>query len=351
MKTNDFFTVDSLLQEAVRNGTTPAAVIEVGRGEEILYRGAYGRLSDEPDATLCNMETRFDLASVSKCIGVGSLVFQSIDEGVLDLQDPLSCFWNVPKDKQNITIQQILTHTAGFSTGIHLWRTAALPSDCVRTILNQPLVYEPGTQELYCCAGFILLGKLLEMLYHEPLNVLVQKRVLNPLKTEGMGYCPTGENIAATERQSDGTLLCGVVHDENARFLSGVSGNAGLFADAADVGKYVRMLYRGGIADDGTKLFSKAVFREACRNYTPGMAQNRGLAFYLPSHVDGYAGELFPEGSIGHTGFTGTSFTLDLQSGIYVVLLANRVCPKRDNTKMTRLRRVVHNAVYAAINP
>lgn len=351
LKAYDFSNLDTVLSAAVENGTAPAISVEIGMGNEVLYRQAYGKITCEENAPQCNEQTRFDLASITKCIAVGTLVFQAVDAGVLDLQDTLNLYFDAPKEKSDITIRQLVTHTAGFSTGLHLWEAGTPPEECVKTVLQAPLAYEPGTRELYCCAGFILLGKLLERLYGQSLDELTKERVLIPLKTASMGYCPSGENIAATERQADGTLLCGTVHDENARFLNGISGNAGLFGTAADVGTYVRMLAGKGCIEHGTRLFSRAVFREACQNNTPGMTQHRGLAFYLPRHSDGYAGELFPEGSIGHTGFTGTSFTLDVQSGLYFVLLANRICPDRRNGAMNRLRRVAHNAVYSIVDP
>jgi len=169
-----------------------------------------------------------------------------------------------------------------------------------------------------------------------------------PLRMTRTGYLPKGDNIAPTERQPDGTLLRGVVHDENARFLGGVAGNAGVFSTADDLALWMQMLAAQGMLPDGTRYLNPATLRLAFRNHTEGMAQARGLGFYLPWYDDGYTGDLFPKETVGHTGFTGTSVTLDPNDGLYVVLLTNRVCPSREDQAIYRVRRLVHNAVYTA---
>ena len=114
-------------------------------------------------------------------------------------------------------------------------------------------------------------------------------------------------NIAATEMQDDGRCLQGVVHDENARFLGGVAGNAGVFGNMDDLALFLQMLCRRGQLPDGTHYLCPATVELAMRNHTPGMAQGRGLSFYLPAFDNGYTGDLFPRETVGHTGFTGTA--------------------------------------------
>lgn len=136
-----------------------------------------------------------------------------------------------------------------------------------------------------------------------------------------------------------------MVHDENARFLGGVSGNAGVFSDLGDMVRFASMLACGGTYG-GTPYLSPATLQTAGRNYTPGMNEHRGLGFHLPG-PGSFHGDLFPPGSIGHTGFTGTSLIVDPGSGLYVVLLSNRIHPTRENMKFIRVRRTVHNAAMA----
>ena len=344
----NFSLADEVIVRALEAGAFPSACLLVGRDERVLYRRAYGRLSIEDDALLTNEHTRYDLASVTKPLVVGMLTLRAMEAGKLCLWDRLGTFLDAPPDKRDITIAQILTHTAGFPTGLHLWELSDQPENSAETILNAPLASPPGARVRYCCAGFILLGQLLECLYGMGLNELAMKEVFWPLKMRDTGYLPQDGNIAATEMQDDGRCLQGVVHDENARFLGGVAGNAGVFGNMDDLALFLQMLCRRGQLPDGTHYLCPATVELAMRNHTPGMAQGRGLSFYLPAYDNGYTGDLFPRETVGHTGFTGTSFALDPTSGLYVIFLTNRICPSRDSLEIYRVRRLLHNAVYAA---
>jgi CubicO group peptidase (beta-lactamase class C family) len=320
----------------------------VGKGDRVLFRRAYGRLSMEDDSPMTGEHTRYDLASITKPLVIGMLALRAMEAGKLCLWDQLGTFVDAPEDKQAITIGQILTHTAGFATGLHLWETGMEPAQTAELLLNAPLRYRPGKGQLYCCAGYILLGQLLECLYHMPLNELAMREVFWPLRMQKTGYLPAAGNIAATEMQDDGQCLCGVVHDENARFLGGVSGNAGVFSTMDDLALFMQMLALKGQLPDGSRYLSSAAVRLSMQNHTPDMPQGRGLGFYLPRLDNGFTGDLFPAQTIGHTGFTGTSITLEPESGLYIVFLTNRICPSRDSTGIYRVRRLLHNAIYAA---
>ena len=344
----NFSLPDEVVVRALEAGAFPSACLLVGRGERVLYRRAYGRLSIDDDAPLTNEHTRYDLASITKPLVVGMLTLRAMEAGKLCLWDKLGTFLDAPPDKSDITISQILTHTAGFPTGLHLWELSGHPENSAETILRAPLASPPGARVRYCCAGFILLGQLLECLYGMDLRELAMKEVFWPLKMRDTGYLPQDGNIAATEMQDDGRCLQGVVHDENARFLGGVAGNAGVFGNMDDLALFLQMLCHRGQLPDGACYLCPATVDLAMRNHTPGMAQGRGLSFYLPAYDNGYTGDLFPRETVGHTGFTGASFALDPTSGLYVIFLTNRICPSRDSLEIYRVRRLLHNAVYAA---
>ena len=344
----NFSHADEIMRQAVASRVFPGAVLLVGSGERVLFRRAYGRLGPEETEPMTNEQTRYDLASLTKPLVVGMLTLRALESGKLCLWDKLSTFIQAPADKQDITIRQLLTHTAGFPSGFHLWRMAKDAAQTTDLLLAAKLVSPPGTRVQYCCAGYLLLGQLLECLYGQTLAELATQEVFWPLRMSRTGYKPTGDNIAPTERQQDGTLLRGQVHDENARFMGGVAGNAGVFSTADDLALFMQMLAAEGALSDGTRYLGAPTVRLALRNHTPGLGQARGLGFYLPAFDDGYIGDLFPPETVGHTGFTGTSITLDPTSGLYVILLSNRVCPSRDNEAIYRVRRLVHNAVYAA---
>lgn len=346
--TPNFSHAENAVRSALEAGAFTSACLLVGKRERVLYRKAFGRLSMDDDAPLTNEHTRYDLASITKPLVVGMLTLRAMESGKLCLWDRLGAFIDTPADKRDITIAQILTHTAGFPNGIHLWSLADTPEQTAEVLLNAPLASPPGTRVQYCCAGYILLGQLLECLYGMELSELAMQEVFWPLKMRATGYLPVDGNIAATEMQDDGRCLQGVVHDENARFLRGVSGNAGVFGNMDDLALFVQMLAAEGALPDGSRYLCPATVRLAMQNHTPGMAQGRGLSLYLPRFDNGYIGDLFPPETVGHTGFTGTSFTLDPTTGLYVILLTNRICPSRDSLDIYRVRRLVHNTVYAA---
>jgi len=160
------------------------------------------------------------------------------------------------------------------------------------------------------------------------------------------GYLPSGDNIAATEVDSStGKAWQGIVHDENARFLRGVSANAGIFSCIDDMILFAQMLANGG---DG--YLSPAMFAKSICCHAENGDIRRGLGFHLAGTPFNYMGDLFPECSFGHTGFTGTSLAVDPTTGFYLILLSNRVHPTRENLKLMRFRRTLHNAMYASFS-
>lgn len=242
-----------------------------------------------------------------------------------------------------------MTHTSGIAAHFHLTDWTDDPAKAVDVILAQPLVARPGEATIYSCMGYILLGKILEQVGGQHLDRLARDWVFDPLGMTRTTYRPEGD-IAPTEWDSiNGRLICGTVHDENARFLKGISANAGVFSDLDDMIRFAVMLACGGSQADGSAFLSPAMYRLATTNQTPGKSEHRGLGFQLAG--DGsFMGDLFPAGSFGHTGFTGTSLAVDPSSGLYVVLLTNRVNPTRDNLAIIRFRKIFHNAIIAAFS-
>lgn len=344
-RTPTFQATEQIIKGAIEHGAFPVCSLLIGRNERVLYQRSFGAL---PNGDMVTDQTRFDLASLTKPIVTATLTMRALESGVICLWDKLGTFIDAPKDKENITIKQLLTHTAGFTPGLHLWQMTSEPSEVTGLILESPLAFDPGTQVKYACAGYILLGQLLECLYDAPLDELAKREVFWPLKMMKTGYLPVGGNIAPTEQQEDGSLLTGIVHDENARLLGGVAGNAGVFSTAEDISLFVQMLLSRGKLPDGSQYLSRATVESMMLDHTEGLEQARGLGLYLPWYDGGFSGDLFPKESAGHTGFTGTSFLLDPITGLYVVLLCNRICPSRANTDIYRIRRLVHNTIYAA---
>ncbi len=334
---NDFSRADQAVRQGLRDGAYTAACLLAGRGQKVLFRRAYGRLSTRDDAPHANEQTRFDIDSLTKPLVGGMLALRAMEAGKLCLNDRLGTFIDAPGDKADITIRQILTHTAGFASDLRLPDIAKTPQDAALAILDAPLAAEPGTQVIYTSAGMILLGQLLECLYDQELSELAMQEIFWPLKMHKTGFCPTGGNIAKTQKQ-------GTASDENAAFLGGVCASAGVFSTMDDLALWLQMIAANGALADGSRYLCEASIRLMMREHAPA----RALAFALPG-VNGFTGDLFPPETIGHTGFTGCSAAMDPATGAYAVFLTNRTCPGDDNPAIYRIRRLLHNAVYAAI--
>ncbi|MDR0449860.1 MAG: beta-lactamase family protein [Treponema sp.] len=348
MKKYNFEKAGRMIEQAVREGIFPSAVFSIGRREEVFLREAYGVINTEipPDRQEnADLHTRYDIASLTKIAGPTLIALRMAEEGLVSLNDTIGYFFDAPEDKRNITLFQLMTHTCGFQNFPLIEKAASAEREgIIDAIVKYPLGFAPGRDVLYTCISFILLGYILEKAGGQTLDKLFLKWVGEPLGLENSGFCPKGANIAATEySQETGKCLSGIVHDENARFLSGISGNAGIFLDIFDMEKICIMLSRS-ISENC--FLRKDTTAMAVKNYTPGMAQNRGIGFHLArSRAAPYAGDRFLENSFGHTGFTGTSFLIEKETGIWAALLSNRVHPSRKNEKILAFRNLWHNEV------
>ena len=255
---------------------------------------------------------------------------------------------DVPADKKQITIFNLMTHTSGIPSEIFLYKKCTSPDQALDTILNTPLAYPTGKGVAYSCMGYIVLGKIMERISGRPLNVLAKEWTFDPLGMTATCYRPLTEcdpdsTIAYTETETlNGPCPPGVVHDENARYLNGISGNAGVFSNLDDMIQFAQMLSK-----NGAPIMNKRLFDLARVNYTSEYDENRGLGFQLSGPNPTFFGDMFGNDGLGHTGFTGTSLAVDPQTGLYVVLLTNRVHPTRNNNGLMRLRHQIHNAAAA----
>ena len=325
-----------LLEEAKEKKFFEEAILYVGDREGEVFTHCIG--ADE--------KTLFDMASLTKIMSTTMVALKMIEEGKLCLFDRLDYFFEVPKDKEEITIQQLMTHTAGFEPFFDIEKEAKTPHKALETIFNRPLYSSIGKEVYYSCVGYIVLGKILEKVGGAPLDYLAKEYVFSPLGLKNTTYKPQGENIAPTEYDDIyGGHLKGVTHDENARFL-GVSGNAGLFSNIEDVVTFTKMLARKGLYKDEVYL-SEAMFSRAIYPYTKGMKELRGLGFSLYDYNLHPSGDLFSQGSFGHTGFTGTSVFVDKEKGVFVIFLTNRVFHGREDTGFLRFRRQLHNVIVS----
>lgn len=320
----------ALLHQGLETGAYPAGALAIGKGEQLLVTEYVGA---------CGPDTLFDLASLSKVISTTMVAFRFLEEGKLKLTDRVADFFpQTPAEKAGITIFHLMTHTSGISPFFFLSREARDPEDALRAILARPLVQGVGVGPIYSCMGYILLGKILEKVGGAPLDILSQKWVFAPMDMAHTTYHPQGD-VAPTEWDATtGQLIQGIVHDENARFLQGISGNAGVFSNLADVSRFAAMLSCGG-----TPFLRPETLAMARIDRTPQGPEHRGLGFQLAGSDKCFLGTELGGNAFGHTGFTGTSIAVAPDTGLWIVLLTNRVCPTRDNVALHPLRRLLHD--------
>lgn len=333
--------LEETMKKGIEEKVFTAGAAAIGCRDQVWAQFCCGE-APLPGGQKVDERTLFDAASLTKILAPTMLVLRGTEAGEISLDETVADFFDdVPEDKRNLTIRMLMTHTAGFQPSHRLDFDISDPADTVKCILSLPLTYAPGTQEAYSCVGFILLGKMLEKRYGKPLDILARERVFGPLAMADTGYCPEdASHCAATECDQNGQPLVGVVHDEDARFLGGVAGNAGIFLSLRDGVRYASM-----VACMGGNFLKKETMQQAIFNYTPGKAENRGLGF----HLSGNSKSFFCKDTtacFGHTGFTGTSLAVDSESGVWILLLTNRVYPTRANNRHISFRRKIHSDIW-----
>jgi CubicO group peptidase (beta-lactamase class C family) len=341
----------NLLGQGVEDGAFPGAVACVGNRDGVMLEKAVGYRQIHPAREPMTVDTRFDLASLTKVVATTPLLFRLVEQGRISLFDPVCEYLDDFKNDQSLRIVNLLTHTSGLTPTRFLFDQCKTEAEALRCISESERVFEVGKDVLYNCFNYFLLKTIIEKVTGESFDVGCERHIFSPLEMADTGFNPKGYNIAATEFDaSSETYIKGIVHDENARFLDGVSGNAGVFSTVRDLSKYCAMYLSDGKLPDGKQLFSKNTIHAMTHNYTAHLGDSRGLGFCVKKNGENCSGgELISEGSFGHTGYTGTSLWIDPKIGIYIILLTNRVHPSRENNKIIRFRRLFHNAVIAGL--
>lgn len=430
----DFGEVTRLIDDAIAARQLPGAVLVVGHGGHVVFHRAYGlrKLPGEPGldgspapAEPMTEDTIFDLASVTKPLATATAVMQLVEQGLVGLDDPVQEYlpdFNATNDplRAQVTVRMLLTHTSGEAPDVELkdpWGLAeADKAEGIHRALTTPLVSRPGEVFRYSDMNFTVLGELLARVTGEAEDVYVQQNIFGPLGMTDTRYLPPAKacgphtirgvaiawaadgpvpdgcaagtwstdllsRIAPTahdnELSSDpgrnpdfGHLLRGAVHDPTTRRMGGVSGHAGVFSTAHDVGAFAQALLDRLANRPSTFPLTQATLElmttpqqpghtdaqvsaanEASRASTPNPTDPllapdypaiagrnlRGLGWDIDTSFSVTRGMGFPIGSFGHTGFTGTSIWVDPGSDTYVVLLANSI-HQRGSAPIKKLR-------------
>ncbi|HEV2053873.1 MAG TPA: exo-beta-N-acetylmuramidase NamZ domain-containing protein [Methylomirabilota bacterium] len=338
----DWSDLDLVVRESVAGGDTPGAVILVGQGNRVLYRKALGSRAVTPAVEPMTTDTIFDIASLTKVVATTPAILALVDDRKLALDAPLGRYL---KEFQGpplawLTVRRVLTHTAGFADLPSSEAMAKGLPDGMRLLAAGVSEPSPTAPFRYSDTGFIVLAELVRRVSGEPLDRFTRKRFYQPLGMRDTTFNPPAAwraRIAPTEF-FHGQMLRGVVHDPRALQLHGVAGHAGLFSTADDLGRFCRMLLGDGM-DGGRRYLSSASVHAMFAPNGAGEA-TRGLGWDMASNYSRTLGSFFPMGSVGHTGFTGTSILMDPPTRTYVIILANPVHPAGKGSVFELRRRV-----------
>ena len=336
-----FARVDEIVQAGIAAKAAPGAVVLIGRGDQTVYEKAYGTRATVPSTEPMTLDTVFDLASLTKVVATTTAVMTLVEQGRVRLNDPVASF--VPGfdryGKAGITVRHLLTHVSGLRPDVDLHPWTGYDAAMALAIDEVPTA-APGEQFVYSDINFFLLGDIVSRVTGESLDKYLTRVVFGPLGLRDTGFLPAKTllpRIAPTERcaeqdawpckRPDAAPLRGVVHDPTARRMGGVAGHAGLFSTAQDLQRFARMLINGGELD-GVRILSPATVARMITPVTlPANAGTRGLGWDIDTSFSSNRGDLFPIGSYGHTGFTGTSLWIDPASKSYVIFLSSRLHP------------------------
>ena len=350
-------TVDSILQRQVNQTLIPGAVIEIKKGKKVLCKQAFGYAErndyyNNPLAHPVKMTTddMFDLASLTKVVGTTTAIMLLVDRGLIKVNDPVGKYipaFNVG-DKKQITIRNLLTHTAGLIEWYPLFYRASNKQETYKLIGELPLKYPVGAGRHYSDLGFMLLGEIIEKVSGMPLDKFDEQNIFIPLGMNHTTYNPLKKGFTKFAATSHGNpfetrmvhdtslgyvfkeidpdqwngwrtyTLEGEVNDGNAWYaLHGVSGHAGLFSTVDDLQKLVDMLKNDGKV--GSKQF---ISKKTIHEFLTKDKYKNGLGWMMDT--DDSVIKDGPPGTFGHTGFTGTSIAVVPSLEVSVILLINR---------------------------
>jgi serine-type D-Ala-D-Ala carboxypeptidase len=366
--------LDRMFEEALAEGIFSGAELLVAVENTPVLSGCWGHTQTRGEAV--TPSTRFDLASLTKPLVTAPLVLNAIARGMMHLDDPLNQYfpeYRIPSEKREITIRHLLAHYSGLPAYKPFYlKLVEFPSDerknaLVSMILDTPLASSPGTAAVYSDLGFMLLGIILEQLFGMRLDRIAEENLFVPLAIDDLHFCPlktetdpeiSPETIHWPKSMSFAStefcpwrkrMLTGEVDDENTWCLNGVGGQAGLFGTASGVYALLSFLLSGYDGKISNPLWARALVRLFWSR--AGVPENSPwcLGYDTPSTVNSSAGRFFSSNTIGHLGFTGTSFWLDLDRRILFILLTNRVHPSRQNDGIRQFRPLLHDTVMKAL--
>jgi uncharacterized protein YbbC (DUF1343 family)/CubicO group peptidase (beta-lactamase class C family) len=345
--------LDAVIEDAVRTDQIPGAVLIVGHEGRIVYEKAYGSRALVPRSEPMTLDTVFDVASLTKVVATTSSIMKLVERGKVRLNDRVIQY--IPEfqhGRSEVTVRNLLTHFSGLRPFFEL-ESGGYEAG-IRNAVNDTPAGPPNVRFVYSDINFILLGEIVRRTSGMTLAEFAGKEIFRPLGMADTMFQPPAallSRIAPTEYMpgSSHEILRGIVHDPRARNMGGIAGHAGLFSTARDLAKFAQMILDLG-ERNGVRVFSPLTIRVMTSPQSPaGQTVVRGLGWDIDSTYSSSRGDLYPLGSFGHTGFTGTSVWIDPVTRSYVILLSNSVHPKL-RPAITPLRSKVASAAAAGLD-
>ena len=373
--------IDALVEKDISDKKLPGAVVVIGHKGKIVYRKAFGNRALVPNVEKMTVDTIFDVASLTKVVATTTSIMILVERGQIRLNDTIGKFIPEIEDEnvKKITIQQLMTHVSGFAPDFDLREKWTGRDGMLNALYKEKLRQPSGTKFVYSDINFIVLGEIVQRISGENLLSFSGENFIYPLKMKDSQFwqafneSPTDisgapslsekrKRTAPTEyikgqqgylggefAGKDGDkILRGVVHDPTAYRMNGVAGHAGLFSTGDDLARFCQMLLNGGILDGKRIMSAPTIARMTAPIVVSEDGATRGLGWDINTAFSSNRGELFPLGSFGHTGFTGTSIWIDRISQTFVVFMSNRVHPDGKGD-VTPLRAKVATVAASAI--
>ena len=346
--------IKKLIENALEDKAFPGGVLLASKQGKMLVLEAFGKTDFDRDISV-GPDTIYDLASLTKPLATTLAVVHLMKTKALRLDQTLGDLLPAcaGTDKAGITIEQLLAHSSGLPDYRPYWQKLAgttasqREADLKKRLIHEPLEHPVGSRPVYSDLGFMFLRWVVEQVSGVKMNRLVEKEIYQPLGMEDLFFSNdedlSADRVAPTEMCTwRRKLVQGVVHDENAYAVGGVDGHAGLFGTAPAVHDLLWKI-SGAYTDNAHKSVLPQKLVQTFLNF--GQGGERALGFDRPTQPGSSSGRYFSENSVGHLGFTGTSFWMDFEKNLIVVLLTNRIHPTRENDKIKTFRPQIHDAV------
>ncbi|HTW46405.1 MAG TPA: serine hydrolase domain-containing protein [Acidobacteriaceae bacterium] len=365
---NKFSPIDGLVQHAIDTHRIPGAVVVIGHNGHVVFRKAYGHRALVPKEEPMTLDTIFDMASLTKPLVTALAVMQLVQQGKVNVDAPVAKY--IPEfaanGKGDITVRDLLTHYSGLPPDLSLADPWEGKGEAFRRAFAVVPERPPGEKFVYSDINFIVLGALVERLSGLPLDVYAERHILVPLGLKHTRFLPpeswlpiiaptqyehglSASGVSGLATGTNDVVLRGVVHDPTSRRMGGVAGHAGLFSCGDDLAAYAQSLLDRLAGKPSRFPLSRSWLRKMVSPEQPaGGKALRGFGWDIDSPYSSNRGKIFPIGSFGHTGFTGTSLWIDPKSDTYVVILTNAVHPNGP-TGITQLRSHIADAAATGL--